>query len=131
MTNWLCVVTPENYEIVAKKKIWGVEDRHRKTMEKVKKGEKLAFYIVGEKKIKDIYEATSEPYREEKQIFKNGTYPNRIKIKKIKEGEIEIDKIRDKMQIFKTRGKYWALALMGKAMIELDKNDWKQIEKNL
>ncbi len=35
------------------------------------------------------------------------------------------------MQIFKTRGKYWALALMGKAMIELDKNDWKQIEKNM
>ena len=128
MTYWLCILTPENYEIVRKELIWGVEDRHRNKIQQVKKGDKLVMYVIGEKKIKGIYEATGEAYREEKQIFKGGLYPNRVKLKKVKEGDVDIEKIREKLELFKGLGPRWALKLRGKAMIQITEKDHKTIE---
>ncbi|MGQ4891594.1 MAG: EVE domain-containing protein [Candidatus Njordarchaeia archaeon] len=130
MTTWFCILTPENFEVVKKKLIWGVEDRHKKVIDQVKKGDKLVMYVIGEKKIRGIYEAAGNPFRDEKKLFKSKVYPNRVKLKKVKEGEIEIDKIRDKMDLFKGLGPRWALKLRGRAMIEISNNDYKLIEKS-
>ena len=131
MTAWLCILTPENYEVVEKKLIWGVEDRHEKKIQQVKKGDKLIMYVTGDKKIKGIFEATGKPYKEKKQIFKGGVYPNRVKLKKVKTGDLEISKVLEKLELFKGAGKFWGMRLLGKAMIEISDKDYKTIDRNI
>jgi len=46
--NWLCILDRENWEIVQQRKIWGVAERYKNTIAKVKIGDQLLFYLVGE-----------------------------------------------------------------------------------
>jgi len=126
---WLCVLTPENYEIVKEKLVWGVSDRHKNKILQVKPGDLLVMYIIGEKKIKGIFEATSEPFTEKKEIFMGGIYPNRVKLEKVKESEkgIDIKKLLPKLETFKRKDSKWVGTIIGKAMIKLSKNDYKLI----
>ena len=47
---WLCITNRENWEIIEKHNIWGVSERHKNTIMKVKKGDKLVFYVKQELK---------------------------------------------------------------------------------
>ena len=46
MTYWLCITTEENWKIINQKNIWGVPERHKNTMAKVKPGDKILIYLV-------------------------------------------------------------------------------------
>ena len=81
---WFCIITPENYEIVKNKLIWGVSDRHSNKLKQLKIGDKLVMYVIGEKKIKGIYEVVSDPYVDETEIFHGKIYPKRVKLKAVK-----------------------------------------------
>lgn len=131
MSQWLCILTPRNYEIVKEKLIWGVDNRHKKILQKVRKKDKLVMYLLGEKKIRGIYEVRSSLYEDESRIFPDGFYPYRVKLKKIKEGELNIIEILDKLELFRNVRKNWGLKLIGRAMIQLTKEDYEIIEKNI
>ena len=129
---WFCILTPENYQIVRENLVWGVKDRHKKVLDQVSIGDKLIMYVIGEKKIKGIFEVVSEPYRDESEIFKGGVFPNRVKLKLVKEGEgIDIKELVPELKIFKRKDEKWAGILRGRAMIELDEEDYKKIEEKL
>jgi len=130
---WLCILTPENYKVVKEKLIWGVTDRHKKKLLQVKKGDRLVMYVIREKKIKGIFEATSDPYIDKEEIFKGGIYPNRVRLKPIRLSEegIDILKLLPKLDVFKRKDSKWVGTIMGKAMIELPEKDYKTIEQSL
>lgn len=130
---WLCILSPENYEIVKKKLVWGVTDRHKNTIMQVKPRDRLIMYVIGEKKFKGIFEAVSEPFTEKKEIFKGGVFPNRVKLKLIKVDEkgVEAKKLVPKLKFFKRKDNFWAGILRGKAMLEISEEDYKIIEKSL
>lgn len=88
---WLCILTPENYEIVKENLVWGVTERHKNKIMQVEPGDKLVMYVIGEKKIKGIYEAISKPYEDTKEIFHGGKYPHRVNLKLIKHNEEGVD----------------------------------------
>ncbi len=135
---WLCITTRENWEIVRKHNVWGVSDRHLKTLRRVRPGDKLVFYVKqklrgGEKyppMIVGIYEAEGEPYRDEKQIFSGGLYPWRIRVKPIKLGEIEFKPLIPKLKFIKNK-QAWTGYLMGKAMRQIPEEDYRLIESQL
>ena len=126
---WLCILTPENYEIVRRELVWGVKDRHRRVLDQVKPGDILVMYVIGEKKIKGVYEVASEPYRDESELFKGGLFPNRVRIKRVIDSEegIDIKELVPKLDIFKRKDRFWAGVLRGKAMIELTEESYKTI----
>lgn len=139
MTYWLCITNRDNWEVVKKKKVWGVPRRHKNTIAKVKPGDKLVFYVKQERKDKEvlepkivgIFEVVSEPYEDSTRIFKspshlNETYPLRVKIKPIKLGEVEFKPLIPKLK-FITNKKKWSGHLMGKAMREIPEEDYKLI----
>jgi len=131
---WLCITTRANWEIVKTKNIWGVEPRHLKTLQRVKIGDKLVFYVKqevhGREKLPPmlvgIFEVTSEPFKDETKIFTGGLYPWRIKIKPIKLGEVEFKPLIPKLKFIKNKDK-WTGHLMGKAMREIPKEDYELI----
>ena len=140
MAYWLCITTEENWKVIREKNVWGVPDRHKNTIAKVKPGDKLVIYVKTDKVVKDpkivaVYEVVSEPFKDSTRIFSSKgmrssseTFPWRVKIMPIK--------IFDKPREFKpliprlkfiTNKKKWTGHLMGKAMREIPEEDFRLI----
>jgi len=140
MAYWLCITNRDNWNVIKKKKVWGVAKRHKNTISKVKSGDTLIFYVKQERKDKQIlepkivgiYEVVSEPFTDSSKIFKspphlNETYPLRIKIKPVKLGEVDFKSLIPKLK-FITNKRKWSGHLMGKAMREIPEKDYKLIK---
>lgn len=146
MGYWLCITTEENWKVIKEKNIWGVSERHRNTIAKVKPGDKLLIYVKQERrkdkilepKIVAIYEAASEVFKDSSRIFKtpkdmgNEAFPLRIKLKPVKifKKPIEFKPLIPKLN-FITNKKKWTGHLMGKAMREIPEEDYKLIVGSL
>lgn len=142
MTYWLCITNEENWKVIRERNIWGVPERHKNTIARVKPGDKLAIYLkrervkdkVVEPRIVAVYEAVSEIFRDSSRIFKtpkgmgNETFPLRIKLKPVKifEKPVEFKPLIPKLK-FITNKKKWSGHLMGKAMREIPEEDFKVI----
>ena len=76
MKYWLCITTEDNWKIIRDKNIWGVPERHKNTIAKVKPGDKLLIYVkqerigrdVKESRIMAVYEVVSEVFRDLKKV---------------------------------------------------------------
>ncbi|AGK61391.1 Uncharacterized protein conserved in archaea [Archaeoglobus sulfaticallidus PM70-1] len=142
MAYWLCITNEENWKVIKEKNVWGVPERHKNTIAKVKPGDKLLIYLkqerikddVKEPRIVGAYEATSEVFKDSKRVFKtppgmgNETFPLRIKLKPVKifEKSVEFKPLIPKLK-FITNKKKWSGHLMGKAMREIPEEDYKLI----
>jgi len=135
MIHWLCITTEENWKVIKEKNVWGVPERHKNTIAKVKPGDKLLIYLKQERskdkiiepRIVAVYEAISEVFKDSKRIFKtpagmgNETFPLRIKLKPVKIFSTPVD---FKSLIPKLK---WTGHLMGKAMREIPEEDYNLI----
>ena len=140
MAYWLCITTEENWKVIREKNVWGVPDRHKNTIAKVKPSDKLVIYVKTDKVVKDpkivaVYEVVSEPFKDSTRIFSSKgmkssgeTFPWRVKIKPIKifDKPIEFKPLIPKLK-FITNKKKWTGHLMGKAMREIPEEDFKLI----
>lgn len=97
MTNyWLCVTNAENWEKVKEKKIWGVSERNKGQIGRVKIGDVLVFYIK-RKKIGGIFKAVSKSFKDKKKIFETKGFSEeerfayRVKLKPIAIPKVPID----------------------------------------
>ncbi len=142
MAYWLCITTEENWKIVKEKNVWGVPERHRNTIAKVKHGDKLLIYLKQEKigdeikepRIVATYEVVSELFKDSTKIFKtpkgmgNETFPWRVKIKLVKifKKPVEFKPLIPKLK-FITNKRKWSGHSMGKAMREVPEEDYKLI----
>lgn len=128
---WMGVVDTKNWNIVKRKLIFGVEKRFFKKIKQVKKGDLIAFYILG-KKIGGTFKINSKLYYDPNKIFKNSIYPYRIKIQE----EIKI-KEKDFFTYFITKLSFienkarWGGYFQGKAIIKISKEDFNKIKKYL
>ena len=145
MAYWLCITTEENWKVIREKNIWGVPDRHKNTIAKVKPGDKLVIYIKQERVNNEVkgsmivgaYEVVSEPFKDSTRIFsskslkRNETFPYRVKIKPVKifDKPIEFKPLIPKLK-FITNKKKWTGHLMGKAMREIPEEDFELISKH-
>jgi|GEM_PF-110056 len=142
MKYWFCITTEDNWKVIRDKNVWGVPERHKNIIAKVKPGDKLLIYAKQEKigdELKEsrgvaIYEVLSEVFRDSKKIFKtpkgmgNEVFPYRIKIKPIKifSKPIEFKPLIPKLKFISNKRK-WSGHLMGKAMREIPKEDFELI----
>jgi len=142
VTNWLCITTEENWNVIKRNNIWGVPERHKNTIAKVKPGDKLLIYLkqerdkekIVESRIVAAYEAKSEVFKDSKRIFKtpegmgNESFPLRIKLKPVKifSKPVDFKSLIPKLKFIKNKQK-WTGHLMGKAMREIPEEDYNLI----
>ncbi len=142
MAYWLCITNEANWKVIKERNVWGVPERHKNTIMKVKPGDKLLIYVkqervnneVKEPRIVATYEVVSEPFKDSTRIFsskglkKNETFPYRIKIKPIKifDKPVEFKPLIPKLK-FITNKKKWSGHLMGKAMRKIPEEDYDLI----
>lgn len=142
MACWLCITSEENWKVIKQKNIWGVPERHKNTIAKVKPGDKLLIYLkqerdkdmVKEPRIVAVYEAVSEVFKDSSRIFKspkgmgNETFPLRIKLKSVKifDKPVEFKPSIPKLK-FIINKKKWSGHLMGKVMREISGEDYNVV----
>ncbi len=128
---WLCVTRQENWEVIKKRRIWGVSERQRKSINQTKPDDILVFYVIP-KKITGIYRVVSYPYEEQKALFpEGGMYPYRVKIEPL----IILKEPKDFTPLISllsiTRGKKNWNAILQRVMIKMDENDFRIIQEYL
>ena len=143
MSHWLCILNRENFEVVMGKRIWGVSKRHKNQLMRVDVGDKLIFYLIGEKigdekrdsAIGGIFEVISRPYEDHKPVFpsqitKGEVYPHRVKVKPllIPKEEVPFRPLIERLE-FITNKKKWSGHLVGKAMREIPERDYGVIRE--
>ncbi len=139
MKHWLCITDEENWKIIRDNNIWGVPERHKNIIERVKPGDKLLIYTkqerinreIKESKVVAAYEVVSEPFKDSTRIFKtkgNEVFPYRVKIKPIKifSKPVEFKPLIPKLK-FIVNKKRWSGHLVGKAMREIPEEDYNLI----
>ncbi len=143
MTYWLCITNEANWKVIKEKNVWGVPDRHKNTIAKVKPGDKLVIYLKQEKvndevkpsRIAGVFEVVSESFKDSTRIFSSKgmrsggeTFPWRVRIKPVKifDKPIEFKSLISKLK-FITNKKKWSGHLMGKAMREIPEDDFKLV----
>ncbi|MDF2956156.1 EVE domain-containing protein [Candidatus Alkanophaga liquidiphilum] len=142
MRYWLCIADEANWEVIRKKNIWGVSERHKNTISRVRLGDKLLIYLKQEKvddeiresRVAGIYEAASSVFKDATRIFKtpkgmgDETFPYRIKLKPLKvfKKPVGFKPLIPKLKFVKNKRK-WSGHLMGKAMREIPEEDFKLI----
>jgi len=135
---WLCIVDEGSWEIVKRKCIWGVSDRHKKKLEMVGEGDLMFFYIKPTR-VGGIFKCVSKPYVDREKIFGGEElFPNRIKLKPIVvlESPLDFKPLIPKLKFIakkrKRRGKKrWGTYLFGKAIKPIPYADYKTIKSEL
>ena len=143
MAYWLCITTEENWNIIKEKNVWGVPQRHKNTITKVKPGDKCLIYVMSTKRYKEIipprivaaYEVVSGVFEDRSRIFKSlprksEIYPYRIKLKPIKifKKPLDFKSLIPELKFIKNKRK-WTGHIQGKAMREIPEEDFRLIVK--
>lgn len=142
MAYWLCITTEDNWSVIRRKNVWGVPERHKNTILKVKPGDKVLIYVkqkrekdsVVEPRIVAAYEVASEVFKDSTRIFKSPpgmsgeVFPLRIKLKVVKvfEKPVDFKQLIPKLKFIKNKQK-WTGHLMGKAMREIPEEDYNLV----
>ena len=136
MKYWLCVTNQENWKVIKERNIWGVEERHRNTISKVKPRDRLLIYVMTTKKddeslpprIVAAYEAVSEMFTDSSRIFKGKVYPLRIRLRPIAVFSKPLDfrELVPKLGFIKNK-RFWVGHIRGKAMREIPKGDFETV----
>ena len=136
MKYWLCVTNQENWEVIKERNIWGVEERHRNTISKVKPGDRLLIYVMGTKKdneslpprIVAVYEAVSEVFIDSSRLFKGKVYPLRVRLRPIAifPKPLDFRELVPRLSFIKNK-RFWVGHIRGKAMRESPKGDFETV----
>jgi len=63
------------------------------------------FYVTRWKEFRDVYEISSKPFYDEEPLWPDKLYPWRVRIKRILQGKVNIDKVFDKLLLITNIGK--------------------------
>jgi len=138
---WLCITNGENWAIIKERQIWGVSERHKNIVGKVKEGDYLVFYTIMEKKVgeviqpqlRGVYKTSSNSFKENTRLFKpvgagDEFFPHRVKLEPVyvPEKSASFKELIPKLE-FITNKKRWNTHLFGRAMRQIPKNDFEII----
>lgn len=84
-------------------------------------------------RIGGIFEVTSTPFQENREIFLGGIFPHRIRLKPIVVPNKFLDfrPLIGDLRLIKRKGSRWGACLQGKAMRVIQMEDYELIENKL
>jgi len=104
---WIWSVTPENWEIVKSKNVWGSIATKERVGSKVKAGDQVAFYVTGSNSFKGVFEFVGEWYDSTSKTWDGDSDHNRslkyrshIKLATVQLGSVNVSDLYDKMELF-------------------------------
>jgi EVE domain len=107
---WLDLFTPTTWQefLAAGGKISGFRESRWKTLQKVRAGDFFLCYVTGISRWIGLLEITSEPFRDTTTIWKDESFPCRVKVKVIAkltpETGVPVKEMKDRLTVFQTAG---------------------------
>lgn len=138
MNFWIAISTRENARVVEEKGVWGVANRYRPTLAKVKTGDRMVVYAKGGYFV-GAYEVASELFVDDDEIFfqkignswRKEFYRNRIKVRPIvpHPKEVPVRAILSELQFLRNYvrwgGYFW------RALVQIEQDDYEIIAQAL
>jgi len=110
--HWIVITTPQNYKICLASGLWGV-NRQTRTIQDVRKGDIITFYIAGAKQFSGVYRAVGEPFFQRTPLWPDKLYPWRVRIEPLSQvGRVDATEIKDKLPLIGNSG-HWGTFLQG------------------
>lgn len=110
--HWIVITTSENYKICLASGLWGV-NRQIRTIQDVKKGDIITFYIAGIKQFSGVYRAVSEPFFDRTPLWPDKLYPWRVRIEPLNQvGRVNASEIKDRLPLIENP-EHWGTFLQG------------------
>jgi predicted RNA-binding protein len=107
---WLDLFTAVTWQefLDAGATVSGFRESRWNTLQKIKVGDFFLCYLTGVSRWIGLLEVTSEPFRDTSQIWKDETFPCRVKVKVIAkltpETGIPVKEMKDQLSVFQTTG---------------------------
>ncbi len=106
-SKWIWSVTPENWDILKSKNVWGSKIRKELIGEKIKSGDQVVFHVIGTSRFKGIFQFVGEWYDSPGKTWDGDlrpdgslVYVSQIRIKPVQLGTIKIHTLHDKLEVF-------------------------------
>jgi len=135
MAYWICVVNDENWAVVRSQHVWGVSKLWGKTINQVREGDLLIFYVIP-KRLGGVFEVISKPYYDNSEIFypvkdREEKFPYRVKLKPIllPREPIDFTPLVPRLSFIKNKQR-WS-APFRRAMFKISEEDFRIIEEYL
>ena len=107
---WLDLFTPTTWQefLQSGGKVSGFRESRWNTLQKVKPGDYFLCYVTGISRWIGLLEITSEPFRDTALIWKDESFPCRVKVKVIAkltpETGVPVKEMKDQLSVFQTAG---------------------------
>jgi predicted RNA-binding protein len=105
-TYWLDLFTGTTWQefLEAGAKVSGFRERRWKTVQAIKPGDFLLCYLTGLSRFIGLLEVASEPFRDDSKIWKDESFPSRLRVKPTivltPETAVPVQELRDQLSIF-------------------------------
>ena len=106
--SWIWSVTQENWEILKAKNVWGSRIPKERIRNKIKSGDKVAFYVIRTGAFKGIFEfigdwfdSPGETWADDILPYGKLRYISQIKIRPICLGNVLVPSLYEKLELFK------------------------------
>jgi predicted RNA-binding protein len=105
-TYWLDIFTGTTWRefLDAGANVSGFRDRRWKTVQSIRPGDLLLCYLTGLSRFIGLLEVVSEPFRDESKIWKDESFPCRVRVKPsivlTPETAVPVQELRDQLSIF-------------------------------
>jgi predicted RNA-binding protein len=110
--HWIVITTPENYKICLASGLWGV-NRQTRTIQDVRKGDIITFYIARAKQFSGVYRAVSEPFFDRAPLWPDKLYPWRVRIEPLNQvGRVDASAVKNRLP-FIENPEHWGTFLQG------------------
>ncbi len=110
--HWIVITTPENYKICLASGLWGV-NRQTRTIQDVRRGDIITFYIAGAKQFSGVYRTVGEPFFDRTPLWSDKLYPWRVRIEPLNQvGRIDALEIKDRLPLIENPS-HWGTYLQG------------------
>lgn len=107
---WLDLFTPVTWQefLDAGTEVSGFRESRWKTLQKVKTGDYFLCYLTGISRWIGVLEVTSKPFRDNTTIWKDESFPCRVKVKLVHkltpETAVPVKEMKDQLSVFKVAG---------------------------
>jgi len=140
VTYWIFVTSEKNWKVIRDEKVWGMPLKRENLIKKLKVGDEAFIYLKQEKKgdevlpsrIVGLFEIASEAFKSSEQIFKDRSYPWRVKLRPkivLKDKYLEFKPLLAKLK-FTKGAKGWA-AYLRSGMAQIPEEDYRLIEAEI
>ncbi len=110
--HWVVITSPQNYRICLASGLWGV-NRQTNTIQEVRPGDVITFYIAGAKQFSGVYRVTSEPFFDKTPLWPDKPYPWRVRMEPLNQvGRIYAPEIKDRLPLI-GNPEHWGTFLQG------------------